>query len=50
MAFIIDKGVCIFPLAYACGAPEIEPLPGRVVNGEEARPHSWPWQVLQYLS
>nr|XP_021331840.1 elastase 3 like isoform X1 [Danio rerio] len=37
--------------AFGCGKPPIEPLMSRVVNGEEARPHSWPWQVsLQYQS
>ncbi|XP_051981765.1 elastase 3 like [Xyrauchen texanus] len=34
-----------------CGKPPIEPVNSRVVNGEEANPHSWPWQVsLQYQS
>ncbi|XP_059189819.1 ovochymase-2 [Centropristis striata] len=30
-----------------CGNPEVEPNTAtpRVVNGEEAIPHSWPWQV-----
>ncbi|XP_016413621.1 chymotrypsin-like elastase family member 2A [Sinocyclocheilus rhinocerous] len=37
--------------ALGCGKPPIEPLNSRVVNGEEARPHSWPWQIsLQYQS
>uniref|UniRef100_A0A6I8NTP6 Chymotrypsin like elastase 3B n=1 Tax=Ornithorhynchus anatinus TaxID=9258 RepID=A0A6I8NTP6_ORNAN len=32
-----------------CGTPTYSPLT-RVVNGEDANPHSWPWQVsLQYL-
>ncbi len=31
--------------AFGCGKPPIEPLSSRVVNGEEARSHSWPWQV-----
>jgi len=37
----------------ACGCPSIEPIfterttaTARVVNGETARPHSWPWQML----
>ncbi|KAB5546663.1 hypothetical protein PHYPO_G00074620 [Pangasianodon hypophthalmus] len=51
--YIMLKRLVFFLLlaayAYGCGTPEIEPLPGRVVNGEEARPHSWPWQIsLQY--
>ncbi len=35
----------IFTAAFGCGKPPIEPLSSRVVNGEEARSHSWPWQV-----
>ncbi|XP_036207762.1 chymotrypsin-C isoform X2 [Myotis myotis] len=40
-------------LAYAssCGVPTFQPnLATRVVGGENAVPHSWPWQIsLQYL-
>ncbi|KAJ4937053.1 hypothetical protein JOQ06_001637 [Pogonophryne albipinna] len=28
-----------------CGVPSYQPDTSRVVNGEEARPYSWPWQV-----
>uniref|UniRef100_A0A674NTW9 Peptidase S1 domain-containing protein n=1 Tax=Takifugu rubripes TaxID=31033 RepID=A0A674NTW9_TAKRU len=28
-----------------CGLPSYPPDTSRVVNGEEARPYSWPWQV-----
>lgn len=29
-----------------CGKPAIPPaVASRIVNGEPARPHSWPWQV-----
>ncbi|MBN3309188.1 CAC3 Proproteinase, partial [Amia calva] len=36
--------------AYGCGMPTYPPST-RVVNGEDARPYSWPWQIsLQYLS
>nr|CAB43766.1 chymotrypsin B precursor [Gadus morhua] len=34
--------------AYGCGSPAIQPQVtgyARIVNGEEAVPHSWPWQV-----
>merc|ERR1712002_491469 len=35
--------------ALGCGTPPIEPLTTRVVNGVDAKPHSWPWQIsLQY--
>ncbi|KAM9464526.1 elastase 3 like [Salvelinus alpinus] len=35
--------------AFGCGTPPIEPLTTRVVNGVDAKPHSWPWQIsLQY--
>ncbi|XP_063173712.1 proproteinase E-like [Candoia aspera] len=36
--------------AHGCGVPAYSPIrTGRVVNGEDAIPYSWPWQVsLQY--
>ncbi|XP_034027430.1 chymotrypsin-like elastase family member 2A [Thalassophryne amazonica] len=35
--------------AYGCGVPAVPPLQGRVVGGEDVKPHSWPWQIsLQY--
>ncbi|XP_030645965.1 chymotrypsin A-like isoform X2 [Chanos chanos] len=33
---------------YGCGVPAIQPVVtgySRIVNGEDAVPHSWPWQV-----
>ncbi|KAL7828631.1 hypothetical protein SRHO_G00322650 [Serrasalmus rhombeus] len=37
--------------AYGCGLPTFPPIVKRVVGGEDARPHSWPWQIsLQYTS
>ncbi|XP_048114261.1 chymotrypsin-like elastase family member 2A [Alosa alosa] len=39
----------LFASAYGCGRPAIEPELTRVVNGVDAKPHSWPWQIsLQY--
>uniref|UniRef100_A0A8C9K662 Chymotrypsin C n=1 Tax=Panthera tigris altaica TaxID=74533 RepID=A0A8C9K662_PANTA len=37
--------------ASSCGVPSFLPdLSARVVGGDNARPHSWPWQIsLQYL-
>ncbi|XP_053177837.1 proproteinase E-like [Scomber japonicus] len=37
--------------AHGCGTPTYEPSLTRVVNGVDARPYSWPWQIsLQYRS
>ncbi|KAF3835492.1 hypothetical protein F7725_028050 [Dissostichus mawsoni] len=33
--------------AHGCGTPDYPPSVSRVVNGEDARPYSWPWQVRQ---
>ena len=39
------------PVAPECGVPAISPdwpmleTEARVINGQEAVPHSWPWQV-----
>ncbi|KAJ3595174.1 hypothetical protein NHX12_004478 [Muraenolepis orangiensis] len=32
--------------ASGCGIPSYQPGTSRVVNGEEARPYSWPWQLV----
>uniref|UniRef100_A0A3B5AEB4 pancreatic elastase II n=1 Tax=Stegastes partitus TaxID=144197 RepID=A0A3B5AEB4_9TELE len=41
---------CSLP-AYGCGLPTYPPILNRVVGGDQARWHSWPWQVsLQYQS
>uniref|UniRef100_A0A452GEX2 Ovochymase 1 n=1 Tax=Gopherus agassizii TaxID=38772 RepID=A0A452GEX2_9SAUR len=47
--FTFLSGCCV---ADVCGFPPFSPqwLSGRVVGGEEACPHCWPWQVaLQFL-
>ncbi|XP_076014517.1 chymotrypsin-like elastase family member 3B [Genypterus blacodes] len=30
---------------YGCGTPAVQPNIDRVVNGEDAKAHSWPWQI-----
>lgn len=38
------------PTAYGCGQPAFPPSVSRVVNGEDVKPHSWPWQVKREVS
>merc|ERR1719268_122690 len=49
MAFLwIISCLAFVSAAYGCGTPAIPPQVtgyARIVNGEEAVPHSWPWQV-----
>ncbi|KAI4791114.1 hypothetical protein KUCAC02_034208 [Chaenocephalus aceratus] len=49
MAFLwIVSCLAFVSTAYGCGTPAITPQVSgyaRIVNGEEAVPHSWPWQV-----
>uniref|UniRef100_A0A3B4XVM4 Proproteinase E-like n=1 Tax=Seriola lalandi dorsalis TaxID=1841481 RepID=A0A3B4XVM4_SERLL len=48
-SFLTSTSLCA--PAHGCGTPTYEPAVSRVVNGEDARPYSWPWQIsLQYLS
>lgn len=40
------RSLCGCHPAYGCGQRAVAPLHGpRVVGGEDAVPHSWPWQV-----
>uniref|UniRef100_A0A3B4VAB9 Chymotrypsin-like elastase family member 3B n=1 Tax=Seriola dumerili TaxID=41447 RepID=A0A3B4VAB9_SERDU len=42
LAFVL---LLVVTTVSGCGVPNYEPNTSRVVNGEEARPYSWPWQV-----
>ncbi|KAM5161443.1 chymotrypsin-like elastase family member 3B [Callospermophilus lateralis] len=47
MLRLLGSLLCV-ALASVCGRPSYKSI-GRVVNGEDAAPYSWPWQVsLQY--
>ncbi|OCT82166.1 chymotrypsin B [Xenopus laevis] len=49
MAFLwLVSCLALATTVYGCGQPEISPVVtgyARIVNGEEAVPDSWPWQV-----
>ncbi|XP_061101729.1 chymotrypsin B-like [Conger conger] len=49
MAFLwLLSCFAVLGAAYGCGTPAIPPVVSgyaRIVSGEEAVPHSWPWQV-----
>lgn len=50
---LFSEELCAFQPVFAvfgCGTPAVKPDTGRVVNGEDARPHSWPWQVAELQS
>ncbi|XP_067105520.1 chymotrypsin A-like [Osmerus mordax] len=48
MAFLWCVSCLAFISVYGCGSPAVQPVItgyARIVNGEEAVLHSWPWQV-----
>lgn len=50
---LFSEELCAFQPVFAvfgCGTPAVQPDTGRVVSGEDARPHSWPWQVAETRS
>ncbi|XP_078467669.1 chymotrypsin-like elastase family member 2A [Lampetra planeri] len=51
LALIASVFLLVQATARGCGVPSYPPIESRVVNGVDARPNSWPWQIsLQYLS
>ncbi|XP_061423844.1 LOW QUALITY PROTEIN: chymotrypsin-like elastase family member 2A [Lethenteron reissneri] len=51
LALIASVFLLVQATAQGCGVPSYPPIESRVVNGVEATPNSWPWQIsLQYLS
>ncbi|XP_042178648.1 chymotrypsin-like elastase family member 3B [Oncorhynchus tshawytscha] len=39
----------VFLQTNGCGTPTFEPNTNRNVNGEDARAHSWPWQISMQI-
>lgn len=47
---VSTQGQFLSPTAYGCGQPAFPPSVSRVVNGEDVKPNSWPWQVKHRVS
>lgn len=44
---IVLAAIAVAALAQDCGTPAVDPIDdGKIVGGIEARPNSWPWQVV----
>uniref|UniRef100_A0A8C7FE55 Peptidase S1 domain-containing protein n=1 Tax=Oncorhynchus kisutch TaxID=8019 RepID=A0A8C7FE55_ONCKI len=47
--FVLFRLLVWIWLTYGCGTPTFEPNTNRNVNGEDARAHSWPWQISMQM-
>jgi secreted trypsin-like serine protease len=47
LTILLVISILSFVLVLGCGTPAIPPSFGaRIINGEEAKPNSWPWMIF----